>query len=83
MANPYGAILSAAMMLRHSLGLPGAAWALEAAVGAAVEEGVLTEDVAGPGRHPATTQEAGSAVLRALRRTVPARARAETRREER
>ncbi|HZX42130.1 MAG TPA: 3-isopropylmalate dehydrogenase, partial [Myxococcaceae bacterium] len=44
-ANPYGAILSAAMLLRHSLGLLGAAWALEAAVGAALEEGVLTEDV--------------------------------------
>ena len=82
-ANPYGAILSAAMLLRHSLGLPGAAWALEAAVSAAVEEGVLTEDVAGPGRHPATTQEAGSAVLRALRRVVPARPRPEARQEER
>ena len=83
MANPYGAILSAAMLLRHSLGLPGAAWALEAAVSAALEEGVLTEDVAGPGRHPATTREAGSAVLRALRRAVPDRARHEMPMEER
>ncbi|HTS80346.1 MAG TPA: 3-isopropylmalate dehydrogenase [Myxococcaceae bacterium] len=82
-ANPYGAILSAAMMLRYSLGLPGAAWALEAAVGAAVEEGVLTEDVAGPGRPPATTRDAGNAVLRALRRVVPSRSRPELRLEER
>ena len=82
-ANPYGAILSAAMLLRHSLGLPGAAWALEAAVSAAVEEGVLTEDVTPPGRHPATTQEAGSAVLRALRRVATARARPELQMEER
>jgi 3-isopropylmalate dehydrogenase len=81
-ANPYGAILSAAMLLRHSLSLPGAAWVLEAAVRAAVEEGVLTEDVAGPGRHPATTQEAGSAVLRALRRSVPERSRPPMRLEE-
>jgi 3-isopropylmalate dehydrogenase len=82
-ANPYGAILSAAMLLRHSLGLSGAAWALEAAVSAAIEEGVLTEDVAGPGWHPATTREVGGAVLRALRRTVPARSRPESRWEDR
>jgi 3-isopropylmalate dehydrogenase len=82
-ANPYGAILSAAMLLRHSLALPGVAWALEAAVSAALEEGVLTEDVTLPGRHPATTQEAGSAVLRALRRAVPARSRPQPQLEER
>ena len=82
-ANPYGAILSAAMLLRHSLALPGAAWALEAAVSAAIEEGVLTEDVAGPGRHPATTREAGSAVLRALRRAMPATPRHQMQVEER
>jgi 3-isopropylmalate dehydrogenase len=81
-ANPYGAILSAAMLLRHSLGLLGAAWALEAAVGAALEEGVLTEDVTPPGRHPATTAEAGSAVLRALRRGVPVRPTAQLQLEE-
>ena len=82
-ANPYGAILSAAMLLRHSLGLAGAAWALEAAVSAAVDEGVLPEDVCGPGWHAATTREAGSAVLRALRRALPARMRPEPRLEER
>ena len=82
-ANPYGAILSAAMLLRHSLGLTGPAWALESAVSAAIEEGALTEDVAGPGYHPATTQEAGNAVLRALRRVVLRRPRTETRLEER
>ncbi|RPH71766.1 MAG: 3-isopropylmalate dehydrogenase [Myxococcaceae bacterium] len=75
LANPYGAILSAAMLLRHSLALPEAASAVEAAVSAAVEEGVLTEDVAGPGWQPATTREAGSAVLRALRRAASSRSR--------
>ncbi len=69
-ANPYGAILSAAMLLRHSLGLPEAASAVEAAVSAAIEEGALTEDVAGPGWQPVTTREAGNAVLRALRRVA-------------
>ncbi len=82
-ANPYGAILSAAMLLRLSLGLLGAAWALEAAVSAALEEGVLTEDVTPPGRHSASTQEAGSAVLRALRRAVPGRQRPQLQMEER
>jgi hypothetical protein len=52
-------------------------------VSAAIDEGALTEDVAGPGHHPATTQEAGNAVLRALRRVVPPRVRPETRLEER
>ena len=44
-ANPCGAILSAAMMLRWSLGLPDAAAAIENAVAATIESGVRTADM--------------------------------------
>ncbi len=43
-ANPYGAISSAALLLRHSLGLEREAAALEAAVAGAIAAGVLTGD---------------------------------------
>lgn len=46
-ANPVGAILSAAMMLRLSLGAPGAADAVEAAVEAALRRGLKTADIGG------------------------------------
>lgn len=48
-ANPCGTILSAAMLLRHSCAAPGAAAAIEAAVGAAIRSGARTRDIAGPG----------------------------------
>jgi 3-isopropylmalate dehydrogenase len=44
-ANPLGTILSAAMMLRYSLGLEAEAVAVERAVRATVERGVLTADL--------------------------------------
>lgn len=61
-ANPLGAILSAAMLLRHSLGLDREAAQVEAAVAAAIEEGAVTADVAGPGSAAFGTGEVGSAV---------------------
>ena len=45
-ANPIGTILSAAMLLRLSLGREDAAAAIEAAVGAALDEGWRTADLA-------------------------------------
>ena len=45
LANPCGTILSAAMLLRWSLGLDGAAADVEAAVGAAVGDGYRTADL--------------------------------------
>ncbi len=45
-ANPLGAILSAAMMLRWSLGRAEAADAIEAAVAGALGEGIRTRDLA-------------------------------------
>jgi 3-isopropylmalate dehydrogenase len=47
-ANPIGTILSAAMLLRLSLGRDDAASALEAAVGAALDDGWRTADLADP-----------------------------------
>jgi 3-isopropylmalate dehydrogenase len=46
-ANPCGTILSAAMMLRHSLGLPAEAAAIEAAVDSAITGGARTADLGG------------------------------------
>lgn len=46
-ANPLATILSAAMMLRHSLGLPEAAARIERAVAAALAGGARTGDLGG------------------------------------
>ncbi len=64
-ANPFGTILSAALLLRHSLGLEREARAVEAAVASAVDRGVLTADLAPGGA--ASTEGAGAAVVEALR----------------
>jgi 3-isopropylmalate dehydrogenase len=64
-ANPYAAILSAAMLLRHSLRLDIEAHALEQAVLRAISEGALTADLAAPGR-AVTTRAASDSVLAAL-----------------
>ncbi|HEU5298587.1 MAG TPA: 3-isopropylmalate dehydrogenase [bacterium] len=61
-ANPAGAILSAAMLLRHSLQRPDAAGAVEQAVEQVIAEGVRTPDLGGG----ATTAEMGDAVAAAL-----------------
>jgi 3-isopropylmalate dehydrogenase len=65
MANPYAAISSAAMLLRHSLRLDTEAKALEAAVYRAISGGALTADLAAPGR-AITTRAAADAVLAVL-----------------
>ncbi len=61
-ANPIGMILSAAMLLRTSLGLAEAADAVEMAVGSVVATGRLTGDVVASGVTPAATGDVGSAV---------------------
>jgi 3-isopropylmalate dehydrogenase len=65
-ANPYGAIGSVAMLLRHSLRLDTEARAVEAAIAAALESGALPADVAGPEERAFGTVEVGDAVLGAL-----------------
>lgn len=66
-ANPYGTILSAALMLRHSLGLTREAEVLEQSVARAIETGARTKDIAGAGAKSVSTREAGDAVLAALK----------------
>jgi len=62
LANPLGTILSVALLLRHSLGLEQEAVAIEAAVDAVIERGVLTRDLGGT----ANTTDVTVAVLEAL-----------------
>src|SRR5207244_8575658 len=62
-ANPLGAILSAAMLLRHSLGLEGEAAAVERAVEAALAAGARTRDLSPTAEKPLSTSELGEAVV--------------------
>jgi 3-isopropylmalate dehydrogenase len=61
-ANPLAAILSAAMMLRYSLGQPHVADRIEAAVAKALAAGARSPDLGGS----MTTAQMGDAVLAAL-----------------
>jgi len=65
-ANPIGTIMSAAMLLRHSLGLESEAQAIEKAVGRALDTGARTADIAATGETALTTAQMGDAVLAAL-----------------
>jgi 3-isopropylmalate dehydrogenase len=65
-ANPMAAILSAAMLLRHSLGMEAEAHAVETAVSAVLGAGHRTTDLAAKGDATVTTQEMGDLVLSAL-----------------
>ena len=65
-ANPIGTILSAAMLLRHSLGCEAEARAVEEAVDAVIAAGSLTRDLCAGGGRPATTDEVTAAVIAAL-----------------
>jgi len=61
-ANPLATILSAAMMLRYSLGMATEADRIEAAVAAALAGGVRTADIGGT----TSTSAMGDAVLSSL-----------------
>jgi 3-isopropylmalate dehydrogenase len=63
-ANPYATILSAALLLRHSLGLETEAAAIEAAVSAALDAKVFTADLAAPGQAVGTAQAAQAVIDR-------------------
>ena len=65
-ANPIAQILSAAMMLRYRLDQDGAATAIESAVSAALDKGVMTADIATEGCISVNTKEMGDAVIAAL-----------------
>jgi 3-isopropylmalate dehydrogenase len=65
-ANPTGTILSAAMLLRHSLGLETEAATLEQAVQIAIESGARTGDVAEPGKPSLGSSEYAEKIRAAL-----------------
>ena len=67
-ANPAGAILSAALLLRHSLGLDDDAAAVEAAVSDAISAGFRTADCVAPEEAACSTAAFGDAVLERLHR---------------
>ncbi|HUG99045.1 MAG TPA: 3-isopropylmalate dehydrogenase [Gammaproteobacteria bacterium] len=73
-ANPCGAILSAALLLRHSLGLESEALAVERAVWDTVARGIGTADVVGSAARGATTQGVADAVAAALKHETAGRA---------
>ena len=62
-ANPIGAILSAALLLRHTCRYEAAAAALEGAVTAALDGGARTADLVPPGTACLSTTQMGEAVL--------------------
>ncbi len=65
-ANPCATILSAAMLLRYSLGLETEAAAVEQAVTRVLQDGLRTGDIAEPGAAIVGTREMGAAIVKAL-----------------
>jgi len=65
-ANPLATILSAAMMLRYSLGRPAEAARVESAVRKVLKSGLRTADIYTAGLRKAGTEEMGDAVVAAL-----------------
>jgi 3-isopropylmalate dehydrogenase len=73
-ANPLGAILSVAMMLRHSFLLEAEAGCIESAVSTVLRQGARTPDLAGKSHPAISTGEMGRQVVEAVRAastTVP------------
>jgi 3-isopropylmalate dehydrogenase len=66
LANPLATILSAAMMLRYSLGQAQAAERIERAVTKVLQSGLRTPDIYTPGTRKVGTQEMGDAVANSL-----------------
>ena len=65
-ANPLATILSAAMMLRYSLGEENAANAIETAVGKVLDRGLRSGDIWSEGCEKVGTQALGEAVVNEL-----------------
>jgi 3-isopropylmalate dehydrogenase len=65
-ANPLGAILSAAMLLRHSFKLENEAAAIESAVTTVLAAGQRTRDLAKSGEPTLSTEQMGRAVAEAV-----------------
>jgi 3-isopropylmalate dehydrogenase len=78
LANPIGTVLSAAMLLRLSLGREDAAGAIEAAVSRALDDGFRTADITGTaavaqGASVAATRRMTEAIIDRIAVTAPAR----------
>ncbi|HLH09994.1 MAG TPA: 3-isopropylmalate dehydrogenase [Terriglobales bacterium] len=69
-ANPIGAIASAAMLLRHSARLEQDARDIEQAIVKVIDSGYRTKDLARPGKYEVTTSEMGKLVEQALAEVV-------------
>jgi 3-isopropylmalate dehydrogenase len=67
-ANPIAEILSAAMMLRYSFGLDKAAEAIDHAVEATLEKGILTADLTTDKLKAVGTVAMGDAIVKELQR---------------
>jgi 3-isopropylmalate dehydrogenase len=65
-ANPLATILSVAMLLRHSGGMPGVADRVEGAVRRVLSQGLRTADLCQPGESALGTAAMGDAVVAAL-----------------
>ncbi len=65
-ANPLGSILSAAMLLRHSLNLPDEAASVERAVDQMLDAGCRSADIARPGDPVLNTTQMTDEVLKRL-----------------
>ncbi|HKU59754.1 MAG TPA: 3-isopropylmalate dehydrogenase [Gemmatimonadales bacterium] len=77
MANPIGAIASAAMLLRYGLKQPEAATVVEQAVAGVLKAGLRTADLARPGEPAVGSRAMGEEIARRIeigRMAVPARA---------
>jgi 3-isopropylmalate dehydrogenase len=67
-ANPYGTLLSVALLLRHSLQLETEAALVEAAVAQTIADGISTPDIVLPGARSFSTREVGDRVVANLAR---------------
>jgi len=65
-ANPLGAIASAAMLLRHTMHLENEASDIEAAIESVLDSGYRTRDIAGTAERVVSTSEMGQLVAEAV-----------------
>lgn len=72
-ANPSGAIASAALLLRHSADCYQDADDIEQAIGEVLAAGYRTPDIARPQQHSVTTRAMGAAVEQALAEVIDRR----------
>ena len=72
-ANPLGAIASAAMLLRHTMHLEDEASDIEAAIENVLDAGYRTRDIAGPADHFVSTSEMGQLVTEAVMEVADSR----------